>query len=275
MLINGAELAWAEWGDGDDPALLLVHATGFHGRCWDQVVHHLDGYRVTAVDLRGHGRSADSAAVSWDQFGSDVAELIIELDLQKIVGAGHSMGGHCLIQAAARVPDRFRKMIVIDPVIFDPDAYGGEQSTSSIAEHVARRRNQWDSPEEMFESYCDREPFVCWDSDVLRDYCEFGLVRDGSGYRLACTPAFEASLYGGALDVDIYGLVSKVTVPVKVVRAKSTGLESARKSFLASPTWPALADSFASGEDLYLPEYSHFIPMENPALIASMIQQQK
>jgi pimeloyl-ACP methyl ester carboxylesterase len=272
-LVNGATLAWAEWGGCEDPVLLLAHATGFHGRCWDQVVRHLDGFRVVAVDFPGHGRSDSSASSTWDQFGSDITELIVALDLREIVAVGHSFGAHCLIQAAARVPDRFSKLIAIDPVIFDPKVYSETRSGPDAAGHVARRRAIWDSPEQMFESFCDREPFSRWHSEVLRDYCQYGLVPDAIQYRLACAPAFEASIYGGALDVDIHACVANVNAPVTVVRAKSSGIDVARQSFLASPTWPELAGAFKDGEDVYLPEYSHFIPMENPELVASIIQQ--
>ena len=58
----------------------------------------------------------------------------------------------------------------------------------------------------MFESFKDRQPFVTWDRQVLRDYCEYGLLRANSGYELACPPAIEAEIYeNGALpNADIY-----------------------------------------------------------------------
>ena len=36
----------------------------------------------------------------------------------------------------------------------------------------------------------------------------------------------------------------------------------------SSPTAPDLASHFEHGEDVYLPEYSHFMPMEDPGLVA-------
>ena len=51
----------------------MVHATGFHGRVWDQVIHHLPGRHVIAVEQRGHGRSSGTGFDSWADFGRDQA----------------------------------------------------------------------------------------------------------------------------------------------------------------------------------------------------------
>ena len=41
----------------------------------------------------------------------------------------------------------------------------------------------------------------------------------------------------------------------------------------ASPTAPDLASRFAHGRDIVLPEASHFIPMEEPELVAEEIRE--
>ncbi len=41
----------------------------------------------------------------------------------------------------------------------------------------------------------------------------------------------------------------------------------------ASPTWPGLADELANAEDVFLPERSHFIPMEAPELVVSHLRE--
>jgi pimeloyl-ACP methyl ester carboxylesterase len=54
--VGDDELSVLEWQGEGDP-ILLLHATGFHSRCWNQVVEHLPGQHVFAVDLRFHGGS--------------------------------------------------------------------------------------------------------------------------------------------------------------------------------------------------------------------------
>jgi lipase len=272
VAVNGVSLCVFEW-PGAEPAILLCHATGFHARCWDQVVAHLTGKRVIAVDMRGHGRSAKpEPPYFWKPFGQDVAALTRELGLQGAIGAGHSMGGHSIALAAALNPAAFSRLTLIDPVIRPRASYSGPWVGSGF---VAKRRNQWASPEEMYDRFRDRPPFLYWNPDVLRDYCQYGLLPDANGgFHLACPPEIEASIYGHSTVPEsmIYQEIASVEIPVRVVRSgKHAGKEFAVESFDASPTAPDLAAQFRHGSDLELKGFSHFIPMETPELTAQMI----
>ncbi len=268
--INGAEIAWFEWGTEGDPVVFLSHATGLHSRCWDETVRHLDGFHVIAADHRGHGRSSNNPPFGWDQFGSDLIDLIVALDLRDVHGVGHSMGGHCMVQTIAAAPERLQCLTLFDPVIFEPSIYAMHRM-SPEAHYVAKRRNVWDSPEQMIDAFKERMPFSRWHPQVLSDYCRYGLVRQGDAFRLACPPEIEAQIYASSLDFDIYGRMVDVDQPVTIVRAEARGFEAAARDFSLSPTWPELASRFRRGRDIYLPEFSHFLPMENPALAASII----
>lgn len=271
-------LSYFEWGAGGAPTVLLVHATGFHARCWDRTVAALpEGYRVVAVDLRGHGRSDRREPYVWDTFGGDLLELVEALDLQDAIGVGHSMGGHCVTQVAGRRPGSFQRLLLVDPVIFDPDAYATDRYRGyhHAEDHpVARRRNDWGSWEEMYQRFRDRSPFSLWRPEVLEDYCRYGVLPkpDGSGYELACPPLVEASVYLGNTRTDLHRWIPEVKVPVTVLRAKPRDPDSAAElDFSKSPTWPGVADTFPDGRDVYLPHLTHFIPMQEPELVARFI----
>jgi pimeloyl-ACP methyl ester carboxylesterase len=276
---NGIELALYEWRPERDlglPPVFLAHATGFHARCWDQVAAALPEFRVLAIDMRGHGRSDRPAPpYDWRFFGEDVAAVAAQLGLEGAIGAGHSKGGHALIIAAAHDPARWSALLLVDPVVMPREFYG----RAPVAEHfAARRRDHWSSPDEMFERFKDRPPFVTWQPQVLRDYCEHGLVPDpaGAGYVLACPPAIEAAVYAGSTSADPYPYVARVQTRVRVLRARRRGedpLGEARTDMSSSPTAPDLASHFARGEDVYLPDYSHFMAMEDPGLIARHIRE--
>jgi len=178
------------------------------------------------------------------------------------------MGGYAVTIAAARHPPAFGALLLVDPVIRPKEQYTGPWKA---AQFVARRRDRWESPEEMFENFKDRVPFASWDRQVLHDYCEYGLLPNQSGFHLACPPAVEAEIYenGGLPEAQIYSEVAAIQIPVQVVRARRTTDPS--QVMLGSPTAVDLASRFKQGKDLYLPNNSHFIPMESPNLVADLV----
>ena len=266
---NGLDLAVWEW-PGEDPPLLFAHATGFHGRCWDQIVRRFPGRRRLAPDLRGHGRSAKPAPpYPWPAFAADLAAIAEALHVRAAVGVGHSMGGHTVAAAAIQHPEAFASLLLIDPTIFSPERYGGRAFDASF---ILRRRAVFSSPDEMWERFRDRPPFSAWQPEVLRDYCRYGVLPQGDRFVLACPPSVEASIYGHstAPESDINPAIPSLRQPVLVMRAPVL----ARPGMLdlnASPTAPDLADRLPHGRDLPLEHGSHYIPMESPDLVAEWI----
>lgn len=273
IAVQDIELTLWEWPGAGRP-LVFAHANSFHSRCWDQVIAHLPGRHCFAVDLRGHGRSSKpTPPYDWRTFGADLVALVRALGLRDAIGIGHSLGGHAIALAAARAPEVFAGLLLVEPVLMPRAWYGGPPAPEHFA---ARRRNRWASADEMFERFKDRLPFSRWQPAVLRDYCDYGLLpapedAEPGAFVLACPPAIEAAIYAASQAADIYDELAGITIPVQVVRA-GQHLPSRTWDMLSSPTAPDLADRFAHGRDLHLPDYSHFVPMEAPGLVAGLLR---
>jgi pimeloyl-ACP methyl ester carboxylesterase len=82
----------------------------------------------------------------------------------------------------------------------------------------------------------------------------------------------EATIYMGSARVEIHAEVARVQLPVTVLRAppRAPG-DTSVMDFSKSPTWPELASRFPRGRDVFLPDHTHFIPMEDPELVARYI----
>jgi pimeloyl-ACP methyl ester carboxylesterase len=273
--VGAVELAALAWAGSGDPVLLL-HATGFHSHCWREVVRGLPGRRVIAVDLRAHGRSTGSGRVHWGEMAGDIEALLQRLDLHGVVGAGHSLGGHLLARAAAALPERFRHLVLIDPVIMPRERYATFRELPAALDPtthpVTRRKNAWRDADEMFERFRDRSPFDTWQPQVLRDYCNHALRpgRPDEPLRLACDPLDEAAVYLGQVGNEmIYDLLPRLTLPVTLLRAPTR--DGAEPGGLWSPTWPGLAGELPDCREFYLPDHNHFIPMQDPDLVAKTI----
>jgi hypothetical protein len=178
---------------------------------------------------------------------------------------------------AASHPGAFNRLLLIDPVIFDPEAYAHDRykGFDSAADHpVSKRKNDWQDWREMYERFKDRGSFALWDDAVLQDYCRHGIAaKDDGRFELACPPLVESSVYLGNTGTNVYHEIEKVDVPVLVLRAKTRDPDEHQiMDFSLSPTWPEVAGEFALGEDVYLPEFTHFIPMQDPAFVAGFIR---
>ncbi|MCB5164309.1 alpha/beta hydrolase [Streptomyces bambusae] len=108
------------WGDGDRTAL-LVHGLMSDHRTWRRVGPALAGlgYRVIAVDLRGHGASG-RGAYAPELFADDLVET---LPAGADLALGHSLGGLSLSLAAARL--RPARAVYSDPAWTVPEPLRG------------------------------------------------------------------------------------------------------------------------------------------------------
>jgi pimeloyl-ACP methyl ester carboxylesterase len=194
------------------------------------------------------------------------------LNLKGAIGVGHSLGGNAVTRAAAILQGAFKALLLVDPVILPREMYV-VQDYDIDGHFVLKRRREWESPDEMFNSFKGRGAFTNWRDAILRDYCQYGLMQDGNHYVLACAPEVEAHIYctsSLAANVDIYDAIAKINMPVRVLRCATQMTDN---NMSASPTAPDLATYFSNALDIPLEDNSHFIPMESPELVATHIRE--
>ena len=99
---DGARLRVLEAGGGDRPPVLLLHGITLGADIWHRQLRDLAaaGHRVVAYDMRGHGGS-DSTSLTFERLAADLDEVLEQLDLERAVLVGHSMGGMVAIKALA------------------------------------------------------------------------------------------------------------------------------------------------------------------------------
>jgi non-heme chloroperoxidase len=91
---DGTEIYYKDWGKGQP--IVFSHGWPLSADDWDgQMMFFLEhGYRVIALDRRGHGRSSQPGhGHDMDHYADDLAELTEHLDLKDAIHVGHSTGG--------------------------------------------------------------------------------------------------------------------------------------------------------------------------------------
>jgi pimeloyl-ACP methyl ester carboxylesterase len=98
------------------PTVVFVHGFGCARSDWSRQVAHLRGrYETVAVDLGGHGTTPGTADHERiDTHGRDVAGLLAELNIQRAVLVGHSMGCRIVMHAMSEAPDRVAGLVLVD-----------------------------------------------------------------------------------------------------------------------------------------------------------------
>lgn len=112
---NGIETYYEQTGSGPD--VVLIHASIVDHGLWKAQIEPLaKRYRVTAYDLRGHGRTGGSSQPEYTMqlFADDLEELIVALDLDPPVLVGHSMGGLVAQAFAAEHPEDISGLVLAD-----------------------------------------------------------------------------------------------------------------------------------------------------------------
>ena len=99
---------------GEGRALVLIHGGFVSRRSWEREIEAFSmGYRVIAVDLRGHGASTRAMRYSVEQMAEDVEALMDELGVERASVWGHSLGGMVAMQLA-RGSDRIEALVLMD-----------------------------------------------------------------------------------------------------------------------------------------------------------------
>lgn len=253
--------------------LLLVHATGLHGRVWAPLVAHLAPRLragAMAVDVRGHGESGPlpEGGLAWEDLAADLLAVVDQLALCRPLGLGHSSGASLLLLAEELRPGTFDALYCVEPIGKAADDPPPPNPAHPLAEGARRRRRRFSSRQEAFDTYAAKPPFSQVSAEALWAYVEHGFAdEDGEGdggVRLRCLPEAEADMYAHGLSNHAYRDLVRVRCPVIL----ACGDRSAAVTAQTLAGWAArLHDACVE----ILPGLGHFAPLEDPPAVARSV----
>ncbi|HEV3206619.1 MAG TPA: alpha/beta hydrolase [Terriglobales bacterium] len=163
--VNGIKLYHEIYGEGE--TLVLIHGgltTIGEMQGWVQPLAKTR--RVIAVEMQGHGRTADTdKPMSFATMGNDIAVLLDYLKIPKADLVGHSFGGASAIRTAIQQPEKVRRLVVISSPYarsgWCPEARRGMSHVSAaMAENMMQTptgkfSKQWPEPQ-SFPQFLDK-----------------------------------------------------------------------------------------------------------------------
>ena len=273
------EMASIDFGDpAQDMAALWLHATGFNAMTYQSLLAPLgQRHRVTALDMRGHGRTtlpADPKTLkSWNVYRDDVIEFLEKTAAGPVVLGGHSMGGCVAMLVAGKRPDLVKGLVLVDPVVLSKRFYlmahvlpflkGG----NAMGRQARKRRSSFTSPKAAMDAYRGKGAFRTWREPFLEDYLLDGLTRieaDQTGspersWRLACAPKWEAATFNSQRNQPWGALkaIREHDLPIVIFRPGIKAVMSDKVTARMVAQYPALVLRER-------PNATHFHPMEAP-----------
>ncbi len=136
--VNGLKMYYEIHGSGE-PVVVLHGAFMAISGDWNDWINELAKTRkVIAVEMQGHGRTADiDRDITAENLADDVSALLDHLKIPKADILGYSLGGGVAMQFAIRHPEKVRKVVSISAVIrLDGWVKEGREALPSLTAEV-------------------------------------------------------------------------------------------------------------------------------------------
>jgi non-heme chloroperoxidase len=251
---DGAVLAYTALGTGTCNVLFL-HGWGGagSGSSWADVLKHLDltGLRALVVDLRGHGKSEQTASgFTIERFARDVLAVADDAGAQQFISMAYSMSGKWSQWLACSAPERLIGQVLLSPVPATDLPIPDEEKERWLS--VARSGDK-----DIFAEWARAWSKAPLPADIMDGY--FSDVTHTSQITLSAT--LDMCIRGGSF----LERVPTTRAATLVVGGKHDPLFSAE--FLRS-----MIVSNIPGARMVLLDCGHEIPFEMPEATAGLLQ---
>lgn len=189
---------------------------------------------------------------------------------EPVFGVGHSLGAYLNFMAAARRPELFRAIVMLDaPVIgaFKGRALGAVKRLGIVdrvtpAGMTRERRSAWTSRDEAKAHFRSKKLFRHFTDECLEHYVQHGLVGAPGRLRLRIDPEIEYRIYR-TIPHGMNRYVKSLKVPAGFVGGADSDV--LRRVGLGAMRGPRFAKLRVPG--------GHLFPFEHPLLAAAAVQE--
>ena len=216
-VVNGMRFHYLEWGNPENPPLVVAHGGNQTSHSWDLVSLVLaKKFHVFAPDQRGHGDSEwpRDGEMNSSQMAEDMRELFRVWNIDRPILFGHSMGGIMSMYLLTRNPNLVERVVFVD---IGPETGEG---TARIREFVSQNK-EFDNMEQFIENVREYDPFRS--EEHIRRTARYNLLqradgkfatkhasRGGDSPRTAQRPSFEEVMRIGCPALIVRGGESNV-----------------------------------------------------------------
>jgi pimeloyl-ACP methyl ester carboxylesterase len=241
---------------GSGPDVVLLHPTPVHHAFWLPVADQLaDRYRLTLIDLRGHGKfSAGTGKITMAQLAEDVHAVLEAFNIQRAAFVGCSIGTYTLYEYWRRFPEQVAALVCTC----------GKPQPDSEANRETRRESMRAAQQPGgLENFFDRMADTLVGPTARQHHPE---IRTAAREMMnAVSLRAMLAVQQGLMDrPDSVPTLSTIKVPVCVVAAGED--QSSTPSEMR-----VIADQAPDAEFYLVENAGHYAPFEQPQTFASLI----
>jgi len=264
---------------GEGAPLHFLHANGYPPNCYQPLIERFKvQHQIFGMLLRPLWIDSKPEEIQdWNPFSEDLIQLLDERKLDSAIGVGHSIGAIVTLRAAFKQPDRFRALVLLDPVLF-PRYYMAEWNLARtfgvggrahpLITGALKRRREFDDLNKVFEGYRKRNIFRFFSDENLHILIKgmtrpnIGDSREASpqrGFELVYSPEWEARIYYTGIwhDWDLWKNIHRLEIPTLIIRGAETD------TFWES-TARLVQKKNRKIKIVALEKSTHLLPMEKP-----------
>src|SRR4051812_11014021 len=146
--VNGLHLYYEEYGEAGSPLVLLHGGVLSIDLNFARLIPRLvQRHRVIAVELQGHGRTADiDRTISPANSAADVVALLDHLRIDRAHVLGHSMGGAVAMELCVSHPARVRSVVPVS-ITVRPEGMHADFADPAAVRQASQPREAGRRPE--------------------------------------------------------------------------------------------------------------------------------
>lgn len=262
---------------GNTPAH-FYGGNGFTTGVYEPLLTELsDTFAITSLAMQGYWYDKPNAKkITREQDADALIAFLQATQDRPVVGIGHSQGATATAIAAAKRPELFSQLFLLEPVTFTkrqtmlyelaPQALkmGQEPFKSTLAKQAT-----WKTVADYYQFLRAHRAYKRISDEHLMTYAKNSLQPDSKGkFELIFSPEQELANYFGTPFVNeaLQTLEREQKVPYTIVMGKPT-------MFISEAVRESWAKFIPNERLILLSEYGHLLPMEAPELCADLIKQ--
>ena len=228
------------------PPVILIHGAGGAHLSWSPQIRRLEGGKIFALDLPGHGKSDGAGRQSVDEYADDVIAFMEELKIRAAVIVGHSMGSAVALTLALKYPKRVLGLGLLGS--------GAKLRVSPIILETVGNQNK-------FESAVNTINENCFSSETPKN-----LIELSRRTMLQIRPPVLLGDFQACNEFDVTSQLEKIKVPTLIICGAEDRMTPVKFS-------GSLRDGIANSQLHILDHAGHMVMQEQPDAVADLLKQ--